>query len=104
MAEAQAINIQIRLADLQFNDPGYERERLVSPATDFKSLEIITGSEENILPVSTPAETATASSTEPSIDSASSEPAATPANSTSTQIEPDDGIIDVEEALDILSH
>lgn len=96
LAEAQAIDTQIHLVDLQYSDPGYERQRLISPNTDFNSISIVIGPEDSILPVSTPADTISVSSTEIIVDpNATSTPAQAEATST---------VIGVEEALDILSH
>lgn len=113
LAEAQAIDTRIHLANLQYNDPGYERQRLISPNTNFNSIAIITaGPEGPDLPVSTPAEATTASSTDAIAEDSTNETAASSTdaaaddatNATSTPAEPEDTTINVEEALDILSH
>lgn len=115
LAEAQAIDTQIHLADLQYKDPGYERQRLISPDTDFNSIAIIAGPDDADLPISTIIE-ANASSTDavadntggdtdPMTASTTDTTAEEGANATSTVvIIEEDTTIDVEEALDILSH
>lgn len=106
-AEAQAIDTQIYLANLQYKDPGYERQRLISPKTDFSSLTILPSPEDPKPPVAEPADTV-ASSTDDGTDdpaNATSTPAAADddTNATSTPAEPEDTTIDAGEALDILS-
>jgi hypothetical protein len=109
LAEAQAIDTQIHLADLQYSDPGYERQRLISPDTDFNSIAIIAGPEDSDLPISTAPE-ATASSTDATAPAADENSTSTPATSdgsevaTSTPVIEVDTTVSVEEALDILSH
>lgn len=115
-AEAEAIETRIHLADLQYNDPGYERQRLISSDTDLNSIAIVTGSEDPDLAISVEGDGAAegnASSTAPiatdnsgDTENASSTIAASgDPNATSTPVmEEDDGVIDAEEALDILSH
>lgn len=116
LAEAQAIDTQIHMADLQYNDPGYERQRLISPRSNLDSIAIVTGPEDSSLPISTPAEPTAVSSTDVAADDGTNS-TSTPAeagdgdsgsddsaeNATSTPSQ-DDGKISVEEALDILSN
>lgn len=117
LAEAQAIDTQIHLAALQFSDPGYERQRLISPDTDFRSITIFPDIEEDAQPEpasdsDTDADTDVASSTNPDADTdgdgnASSTPDQTDGDgqsAASTPAEPEDTTVDVEEALDILSN
>jgi hypothetical protein len=112
LAEAQAIDTQIHLADLQYSDPGYERQRLISPDTNFNSIAIIVSPEGSDLPISTISD-ATPTSTDPAADDADNATSTSPVIAdggadpadvvTSTPAEPEDTTIGVEEALDILS-
>jgi hypothetical protein len=111
LAEAQAIDTQIHLADLQYSDPGYERQRLISPTANLNSIAIIAGPEDSDLAISaTPEQTASSTDTIASLEDVNSSSTiaviaedSEVATTTPAIIEVDT-TVNVEEALDILSH
>lgn len=109
LAEAQAIDTQIHLADLQYSDPGYERQRLISPKTNFHSIAIVTGPEDSSAPASTSTDPIAVSETETDVETSedttnsTSTPGEDPESATST-LPVDDGKVSVEDALEILSN
>jgi hypothetical protein len=110
LAEAQAIDTQIHLADLQYSDPGYERQRLISPSANLNSIAIITSPEDSDLVISVPSEETASSTvvvaTSEDANSTSTTPVILDGSeaATSTPVIEEDPAVSVEEALDILSH